>query len=171
MRSPTAGDLVVPSRRRKHRRDPVVHAQFLEDFEMLGLRGRRVHDTRYTFISLTLADGADRDKLAWVTHGPKGDIVSLYTTLHWKVSLHGGGEAEGGVLASVDAADRRRASLGRGPVATGSGRPGKLPSPAPHRSGRAEFPHPALRRKGFATWRRWSARCERAAADGAEAAG
>jgi len=118
VRSPTAGDLVVPSRRREHRRDPVVHAQFLEDFELLGLRGRRVHDTRHTFISLTLADGADRDKLAWVTHGPKGDIVSLYTTLHWEVSLHGGGEAEGGVLASVDAADRRRAALGRGPVAT-----------------------------------------------------
>jgi len=29
----------------------------------------------------------------------------------------------------------------------GTGRPGKLPSPVPHRSGRAEFPHPALRRK------------------------
>lgn len=80
-RPPTADDLVVPSRRGEHRRDPVVHAQFLEDLELLGLRGRRVHDTRHTFISLALADGADRDKLAWVTHGPKGDIVSLYTTL------------------------------------------------------------------------------------------
>lgn len=82
-RPPTADDLVVPSRRGEHRRDPVVHAQLLEDLELLGLRGRRVHDTRRTFISLALADGADRDKLAWVTHGPKGDIVSLYTTLPW----------------------------------------------------------------------------------------
>jgi len=37
-----------------------------------------------TFISLALADGVDRDTLAWVTHGPKGDIVSLYTTLPWE---------------------------------------------------------------------------------------
>ncbi|ATB26896.1 integrase family protein [Melittangium boletus DSM 14713] len=79
-RASTADDLVVPSRRREHRRDPVVHAQLLEDLELLGLRGRRVHDSRRTFISLALADGADRDKLAWVTHGPKGDIVSLHTT-------------------------------------------------------------------------------------------
>ena len=74
----------VPSWRGEHRRDPVVHAQRLENVVLLGLRGRRVHDTRRTFISLALADGADRDKLAWVTHGPKGDIVSLYTTLPWE---------------------------------------------------------------------------------------
>jgi hypothetical protein len=37
-----------------------------------------------TIRRLVLADGADRDKLAWVTHGPKGDIVSLYTTLPWE---------------------------------------------------------------------------------------
>ncbi|QRK07785.1 hypothetical protein JQX13_48725 [Archangium violaceum] len=29
--APTADDLVVPSRRGEHRRDPVVHAQLLED--------------------------------------------------------------------------------------------------------------------------------------------
>jgi len=34
-----------------------------------------------------------------------------------------------------------------------SGRPGRLPAQAPHRSGRAEFPHPALRAHGFAARR------------------
>ena len=34
-----------------------------------------------------------------------------------------------------------------------SGRPVRLPSPAPHRSGRAGFPHPAPRDHGFAAWR------------------
>ena len=31
-----------------------------------------------------------------------------------------------------------------------SGRPGRLPARAPHGSGRAEFPHPALQAHGFA---------------------
>src|SRR5262245_7615672 len=47
-------------------------------------RARRVHDARRTFISLSLADGARRDILRWVTHGPEGDIVGLYTTLPWR---------------------------------------------------------------------------------------
>jgi hypothetical protein len=34
-----------------------------------------------------------------------------------------------------------------------SSRPGRLPAQAPHRSGRAEFPHPALRAHGFASRR------------------
>jgi hypothetical protein len=34
-----------------------------------------------------------------------------------------------------------------------SGRPGRLPAQAPHRSGRAEFPHPALQAHGFAAQR------------------
>src|SRR5262249_60190859 len=33
--------------------------------------------------SLSLGDGARKDILRWVTHGPEGDIVSLYTTLPW----------------------------------------------------------------------------------------
>jgi len=34
-----------------------------------------------------------------------------------------------------------------------SGKPGRLPARAPHRSGRAEFPHPALQAHGFAARR------------------
>jgi hypothetical protein len=38
-----------------------------------------------------------------------------------------------------------------------SGRPGRLPAQVPHRSGRAEFPHPALRAHGFAVRRQTAA--------------
>jgi hypothetical protein len=40
-----------------------------------------------------------------------------------------------------------------------SGRPGRLPAQAPHRSGRAEFPHPALRAHGFAARRQTPHTC------------
>ena len=55
-----------------------------KDLALLGFRGSRVHDSRRTFISLALADGADKHKLRWVTHGPENDIMDLYTTLPWK---------------------------------------------------------------------------------------
>ena len=56
---------------------------FHRDLELLGMRRRRLHDARRTFISLALADGARKDILRWVTHGPTGDIVDSYTTLPW----------------------------------------------------------------------------------------
>jgi eukaryotic-like serine/threonine-protein kinase len=40
-------------------------------------------DLRRTFVSLSLADGARKDILRWITHGPTGDIMDLYTTLPW----------------------------------------------------------------------------------------
>ena len=55
--------------------------RFHQDLEALGFRPRRTYDARRKFISLCLADGARRDILRWITHGPEGDIVSAYTTL------------------------------------------------------------------------------------------
>ena len=49
----------------------------------LGLRPRRGHDLRRTFITLAQVDGARRDLLETITHGPRGDIVSVYTTFPW----------------------------------------------------------------------------------------
>jgi hypothetical protein len=46
---------------------------------------RRQHDARRSFISLARSDGARKDVLEWVTHGPRGDIVDLYTTLPWEL--------------------------------------------------------------------------------------
>jgi len=82
-RTPRDGDLIAPTPAGEHQRDPVVNANLRRDLLALGMRPRRVHDARRTFISLSLADGARRDVLPWVTHGPKGDVFSLYTTLPW----------------------------------------------------------------------------------------
>ena len=50
---------------------------------MLGLRPRRVHDFRRTFISLCRQDGARDDLLKWVTHGRPPGIMDVYTTPPW----------------------------------------------------------------------------------------
>ncbi len=51
--------------------------------EALGLRHRRVHDFRRTFISLATADGADDRILEWGTHGRPGDIMGAYNDSDW----------------------------------------------------------------------------------------
>jgi integrase len=61
-----------------------VWANFQVDLEKLGLRRRRVHDTRRTFISLSKADGADKYLMRWVTHGPrKDDAWDDYNSPPW----------------------------------------------------------------------------------------
>jgi hypothetical protein len=59
--------------------------ELLEDLEQLGLRPRRQHDARRTFITCALEDGARKELLRWVTHGPEGDIVDAYTSPSWQV--------------------------------------------------------------------------------------
>src|SRR5712664_1178804 len=81
--APTADDLMICAPDGDHLKDNLVYDTFQRDLKLLGLRPRRVHDARRTFISLALADGARKDVLRWITHGPEGDIVSLYTTLPW----------------------------------------------------------------------------------------
>jgi integrase len=51
--------------------------------EQLGLRHRRVHDLRRTFVSLATADGADDRILQWGTHGRPGDIMGAYGDADW----------------------------------------------------------------------------------------
>jgi hypothetical protein len=54
---------------------------FKDDLEALGMRHRRGHDLRRTFITLAQVDGARREVLKVMTHGPSADdIVSLYTS-------------------------------------------------------------------------------------------
>ncbi len=76
-------ELIVPSRRGAPRNVNHMLRRFHEDLERVGLRSRRQHDTRRTFISIARADGARPDILRWATHGPTGDIVDAYTTLPW----------------------------------------------------------------------------------------
>jgi len=82
-RAPKADDLILPNRDGEHRNPRRSIVRFHYDLEKLGLRKRRQHDCRRTFISLAQADGARKDILRWVTHGPTGDIMDIYTTLPW----------------------------------------------------------------------------------------
>ena len=95
-RQPSPDDLILPSawsytkeggpesgRGRLNLNHNALLAQLHLDLDALQLRRRRCYDTRRTFISLAQADGARKDILRWVTHGPTGDIMDVYTTLPW----------------------------------------------------------------------------------------
>ena len=82
-RSPSSEDFIVPSRRGVCRSVRHGLRRLHEDLERIGLRRRRQHDSRRTFISLARADGASGELLRYVTHGPKGDIMDAYTTPPW----------------------------------------------------------------------------------------
>lgn len=86
-RQPKPEDLLLPSTTAatfgKHLLNVDALYAFHRDLDALGLRRRRIHDARRTFISLALADGARKDILRWVTHGPSGDVMDLYTTHLW----------------------------------------------------------------------------------------
>jgi integrase len=84
-RPPTGDDLIVPSRKGEFRSRHHGLKKFRKDCERLGLRLRRQHDLRRTFISLARADGARKDVLERVTHGPRGNIMDQYTELPWSL--------------------------------------------------------------------------------------
>lgn len=81
---PKPDDLLIPAATGNNLRDPVVHANLHRDLAALGLRPRRVHDTRRTMISLTRGGGAHTDKLKWITHGPSAAILDVYTEYPWE---------------------------------------------------------------------------------------
>lgn len=107
-RPPRRGDILIPNRKGRHRNKsttwhqlngtpatparPAVNgkparrarAAVPGDLERLGLRPRRQHDARRTFISLCRADGARKDILRLVTHGPEGDIMDIYSEIPWE---------------------------------------------------------------------------------------
>jgi integrase len=83
-RTPGPDDLLIPSRLGKNRSSNHMLKKFHQDMVRLGLRLRRQHDLRRTFISLCLGDGASKDILRWITHAPEGDVMDDYTTLVWK---------------------------------------------------------------------------------------
>jgi integrase len=82
-RAPTAQDLVAPSRNLTPKDKHEAPKQLAADLELLKLRPRRGHDLRRTFVTLAQVDGARRDLLETISHGPRGDIVSVYTTFPW----------------------------------------------------------------------------------------
>ncbi|MBI4934899.1 MAG: hypothetical protein HY828_13535 [Actinobacteria bacterium] len=85
-RPPCPDDLIVPSRLGRCRSVNHMLKRFHQDLARLGLRRRRQHDLRRTFITLSRADGADKDWLRWVTHGvQQGDIMDVYSSPPWDV--------------------------------------------------------------------------------------
>ena len=89
-RAPGPDDFLVPSRAEGEGEELRLRSgvralrRLLEDLGRLGLRPRRLHDLRRTFISLAQDDGASPEVLRWVTHTPAhADIVASYTTLRW----------------------------------------------------------------------------------------
>jgi integrase len=90
-RAPKADDLIVPTRRLAVRDANESQRQLIADLELLELRTkagkrqhRRGHDMRRTFITLARSDGASKDILRWVTHGPSStDMMDVYSTFDW----------------------------------------------------------------------------------------
>jgi len=82
-RAPTDDDFIVPTRNMTERLSPEAQNSFRADLVLLGLRHRRGHDLRRTFITLAQVDGARRDLLETITHGPRGNIINVYTTFPW----------------------------------------------------------------------------------------
>lgn len=86
-----------------------VHKRWTHDLAVIGLRHRRIHDTRRTFVSLARDGGADDGKLKWISHGgDKRSMVDLYSGLAWptlcaQVTFLNVGTAEGSVTGSVTA--------------------------------------------------------------------
>ncbi|HET9622873.1 MAG TPA: N-terminal phage integrase SAM-like domain-containing protein [Kofleriaceae bacterium] len=59
---------------------------FLKDLAALGMRPRRGHDLRRTFITLAQQDGANRDVIKVITHAPDAqDVMDLYTSFPFEV--------------------------------------------------------------------------------------
>jgi hypothetical protein len=84
-RAPKPEDLVTPTLTMEPRNDKDALETLHEDLGRLGLRPRRRHDLRGTFISLAQTDGALPHVLKRVTHGEPKAIFDLYTTFQWPV--------------------------------------------------------------------------------------
>ena len=85
-RLPKPSDLIVPDHDLDVWQAHDADDTFKEDLDTLGLRNRRGHDLRRTFITLAQIDGARRDLLKVMTHGPAADdIINLYTTFPWPI--------------------------------------------------------------------------------------
>lgn len=86
-RTPAETDLVLPA--------PLAPAQHYgiknlgmsraDVLRKLGLRPRRTHDTRRTFISLSRADGADKDRVKRLTHARVSEVFDQYMEIPWAI--------------------------------------------------------------------------------------
>jgi integrase len=82
-RRPDADDIIVPTRNLTERPSPDSQRSLGLDLDTLKLRRRRGHDLRRTFVTLAQVDGARRDLLETISHGPRGDIINVYSSFPW----------------------------------------------------------------------------------------
>jgi integrase len=82
-RSPKKVDLIIPSTEGGYRSVTYALKAFHRDLEMLGLRKRRLHDCRRTFISMAQDGGASKEVLRAITHPSPKDAFDLYSTPSW----------------------------------------------------------------------------------------
>jgi integrase len=82
-RRPEADDIIVPTRNFTERPSSDSQRSLGLDLDTLKLRRRRGHDLRRTFVTLAQVDGARRDLLETITHGPRGDIINVYSSFPW----------------------------------------------------------------------------------------
>ena len=67
-------------------RTPTRNYELLQhDLRRLGLRHRRLHDTKRTAVSLLTEDGVRDPILTYVAWGPRNNVRDLYITLPWDV--------------------------------------------------------------------------------------
>lgn len=105
-RPPRDDDFIVPNRWGNRHTDDSVMKGLKRDLKAFGLRLRRFHDMRRTFISLALTDGANREALKRITHGAKGDILDQYTTFDWPTLCAAVSKLKVGRKVQVKAASR-----------------------------------------------------------------
>lgn len=83
-RAPEPEDLIVPTKSLKLRDGTNIYAQLAYDARRLGIRPRRVHGARHTFISLLIDDGARPDLVARLTHTrPVRSAFDVYRNEAW----------------------------------------------------------------------------------------
>lgn len=87
-RKPEGEALVFPSATGLNLRRNVTLRELKKDFDALGMRHRRQHDLRRTFVSLSIGDGAVKSVLHWISHGGDvdgsgSDMIDVYTSLDW----------------------------------------------------------------------------------------
>lgn len=83
-RAPGPDDLVVPNRAGSYVTDLNVTENLRRDLEVLGLRHRRFHDTKRTFVSLAREGGAT-PLLRWISHGPtQREMLDTYSSPDWR---------------------------------------------------------------------------------------
>ena len=75
---------VVPGVRGGMRSRHRARKDFLMDLKTLGLRHRRVQDSRRTFISMARDGGARTDVLKMITHTPARSMIDEYSSLAWE---------------------------------------------------------------------------------------